>query len=343
MSADNKDDVPAVCETCLGPNPYLQMIRERGGLECKLCTRPFTVYKWAPVKNGPFKHTIICLTCAKQRNCCQSCLLDLTYGIPIQLRDAALKMAGVDGVQGASEPKNEVSKLYVANNSERFKSIGGAAVTSNRDKAKEILEKLAAVKGNRPSKSANAQKRDTLPQHIENIDVSKIVSKLPFNGSLEPPSNPELKTLFIFGVDDSLPEYKITEFFEQFGKLKSVNCQHGARCAFVTFTRRVDAEAAAKSISCPISGQSGLFLIENIPLRVTWGKERSLGTTNREKLKVGSIVTKFLKKLSKNSMNTTKRTNEEQTNNNEVKRVKSDTRKPAKEADFEKTFKNYEY
>lgn len=76
---------------------------------------------------------------------------------------------------------------------------------------------------------------------------------------------------------------------------------------------------------------------------MTWGKERSLGTTNREKLKVGSIVTKFLKKLSKNSMNTTKRTNEEQTNNNEVKRVKSDTRKPAKEADFEKTFKNYEY
>lgn len=296
-----EEEVPAVCETCLGPNPYLRMIRETSGLECKFCTRPFTVFKWAPVRNGPFKHTVICLTCAKQRNCCQSCLLDLTYGIPIQLRDAALRMAGIH-VEGSEGPKNEVSKLFVANNSDRFESIGGAAVTSDADKAREILTKLAMSQNKGKSLTKKREENKALPAHIEKVDVTKIVSKLPFNGSLNVPEDVELKTLFVFGIDESLAEYKITDYFEKFGHIKSFNCQQRARCGFITFTKRIDAETAAKTIlesqKKETSG-AGIIVIENIPLRVCWGKERPLGSTNAEKLKIGSIVSKVMKKLSR--------------------------------------------
>lgn len=297
MSSESQDEVPAVCETCLGPNPYLRMMREREALECKLCTRPFTVFKWAPEKNGAFKKTIICLTCSRQRNCCQSCLMDLTYGIPIQLRDAALKMAGVQGITG-DEPKNEISKLYVANNSQQFQTIGGASVTSNAERAKEILTKLSlASKNNKNPKKLN-DKSDQLPSHISKIDVTKIISKLPFNGSLEPPKDETITTLFIFGIDESLPEYKITDYFEQFGKIKSFNCQHKARAGFITFQTRDNAVKATQSITSPQPQSPGLLIIENIPLRITWGKERPLGVSNAEKIKVGSIVGKILKKFS---------------------------------------------
>ncbi|KAH3674167.1 hypothetical protein WICMUC_003408 [Wickerhamomyces mucosus] len=300
MSNMEDNEIPAVCETCLGSNTHLRMMRERDGLECKLCTRPFTVFKWSTHKNDAYKKTIICVTCSKQRNCCQSCLLDLTYGIPIQMRDAALKMAGVDNISGANEPKNEISKLYIADNSERFKSIGGASITGNSEKAKEILTKLALISQNKNSNPSTKESRDQLlPDHIDKIDVTKIISKLPLKGSLNPPNDKSITSLFIFGIDDSLPEYKISDFFEQYGKIKSFNCQHRAKCGYITFVKREDAELAAKKIPKPDDNGPGLLIVGGIPLRVTWGKERELGKSSGEKLKVASIVSKYIKKISK--------------------------------------------
>ncbi|CCH44282.1 Zinc finger CCCH domain-containing protein 49 [Wickerhamomyces ciferrii] len=295
------EDAPAVCETCLGPNPYLRMTREKNGLECKLCTRPFDVYKWFPIKNGSVKKTIICTTCSKQRNCCQSCLMDLTYGIPIQLRDAALKMAGVENISN-QEPQNEISKLYVANNLEQFPKIGGASITSDSDKAREILTKLSMASKNKIA--PKSIKNESLPSHINKIDVTKIISKLPLNGSTTPPNDTSITTIFIFGIDDSLPEYKITDFFENLNlKIKNFNCQHKSKAGFLTFQTRSDAEKAMSQIQSPQPGKPGLLVIENIPLRITWGKERSLGNSNLEKLKIGSIISKFIKKLSTNGDN----------------------------------------
>ena len=33
-----------------------------------------------------FKKTEVCQTCAKMKNVCQTCMLDLEYGLPVQVR-----------------------------------------------------------------------------------------------------------------------------------------------------------------------------------------------------------------------------------------------------------------
>ena len=52
-----------------------------------------------------FKKTEVCQTCAKLKNVCQTCLLDLEYGLPVQVRDAALKIKD-------DLPRSDVNREY---------------------------------------------------------------------------------------------------------------------------------------------------------------------------------------------------------------------------------------
>ena len=47
---------------------------------CKICERPFTVFRWRPGARARHKKTQLCQTCAKSKNACQTCVLDLVYG-----------------------------------------------------------------------------------------------------------------------------------------------------------------------------------------------------------------------------------------------------------------------
>lgn len=59
--------------------------KDKYGKECEVCARPFTVFRWCPGPRMRFKKTEICQTCARLRNACQTCLLDLEYGLPLQV------------------------------------------------------------------------------------------------------------------------------------------------------------------------------------------------------------------------------------------------------------------
>ena len=59
--------------------------------ECKICAKPFTVFRWIPGKRERQKKTEICQICAKLKNLCQSCILDLQYKAPFEIRDALLE------------------------------------------------------------------------------------------------------------------------------------------------------------------------------------------------------------------------------------------------------------
>lgn len=61
------------------------------------------------------------------------------------------------------------------------------------------------------------------------------------------------------------------EYFEQYGKLKSVVIMHKTKCAFVNFATRASAEIAAERIE-----DAGLKIKERW-LRATWGKPRPQG------------------------------------------------------------------
>ena len=118
-------DFPMLCETCLGENPYIRMQKSTHGGTCKMCDRPYSSYKWRPGRGEGYKRTQICQTCAKVKNLCQSCLLDLQFGtttyqlcisiiftgLPSQLRDAVL--SEVDGT--LTVPESDANQEYFAN------------------------------------------------------------------------------------------------------------------------------------------------------------------------------------------------------------------------------------
>jgi pre-mRNA-splicing factor RBM22/SLT11 len=56
-----------------------------------------------------FKKTEICQTCAKTKNVCQTCLLDLEYGLPVQVRDKFLEKSDIVQV-----PKDVVNRDFWA-------------------------------------------------------------------------------------------------------------------------------------------------------------------------------------------------------------------------------------
>jgi pre-mRNA-splicing factor RBM22/SLT11 len=63
------------------------------------------VFRWSPGAGMRFKKTEICTTCAQIKNVCQTCILDLQYGLPVQVRDTAL------GLQGGA-PSSDINKQY---------------------------------------------------------------------------------------------------------------------------------------------------------------------------------------------------------------------------------------
>ncbi|KAJ5600944.1 hypothetical protein N7450_002011 [Penicillium hetheringtonii] len=132
-------DFPSVCENCLPENPYVQMLKEDHGAECKICTRPFTIFRWKADRTSRQKRTNICLTCARLKNCCQCCMLDLSFGLPIMVRDAALKMV-------APGPESSINREFYAQNHEKEIEEGRGAIEEYEktdDKARELLRRLA--------------------------------------------------------------------------------------------------------------------------------------------------------------------------------------------------------
>ncbi|KAB8260313.1 hypothetical protein BDV32DRAFT_48338 [Aspergillus pseudonomiae] len=305
-------DFPSVCETCLPDNPYVQMLKEDHGAECKICTRPFTIFRWKADRTARTKRTAICLTCARLKNCCQCCMLDLSFGLPIVVRDAALKMV-------APGPESTINREYYAQEHEKEIEEGRGAVEAYEktdEKARELLRRLANSEpyyrkprqleapqdeesekpstdapvvhsrygnGPGPIRTAESRRGTTLPGRGRgNMRGGR--GGRPFPGTAQlppsqedilPPADPNVTSLFATGVEDDLPEHTLRTFFSQFGQLRSLVCSHRAHSAFINFATREAAEAAAKHCQ-------GKAVIQGCPLRIRWGKPKPLDNMDRE-------------------------------------------------------------
>ena len=314
-SGHESTDFPSVCENCLPDNPYVQMLKSDYGAECKICTRPFTIFTWKADRTARTKRTNICLTCARLKNCCQCCMLDLSFGLPIVVRDAALKMV-------APGPQSSINREYYAQENEKEieEGRGGLEEYEKTDeKAMDLLRRLAnsepyykrqrrleASEDNAGSGNGEeAQKRiSAAPGPIRTHDnrpnrgggqsggrggpmrggrggarggrgFPGTAQLPPGPQDIQPPRDRNITSLFVTGVEDDLPEHAIRTFFTPFGTLRSVVCSHRAHCAFINYATREGAEAAAEFCQ-------GKAVISGCPLRVQWGRPRPLDNMEKE-------------------------------------------------------------
>ncbi|ATY62378.1 pre-mRNA splicing factor slt11 [Cordyceps militaris] len=292
-------DFPSVCENCLPENPYVKMLKEDYGAECKLCTRPFTVFNWSGTRaQGRRKTTMICLTCARLKNCCQSCMLDLSFGLPIAVRDAALKMV-------APGPQSDINREYFAQNNEKLIEDGHGTEEYEKtdEKARELLRRLAASKpyfrkGRAVDESelagastgGNAAVGAGLggpgPIRTKDSRAARAAGKgraaFPSAAQLPPgpsdwlpPDDTNIMSLFVTGIEDDLPEFKLRDFFKVHGKIKSLVCSHMSHCAFVNYETRLAAEKAAAACQ-------GRAVIAGCPLRIRWGQPKAIGNMDKD-------------------------------------------------------------
>ncbi|POW18884.1 hypothetical protein PSHT_05295 [Puccinia striiformis] len=280
QAGQEDSDFPILCETCLGDNPYFRMSKQTLGKECKICTRPFTIFRWLPGAGMRYKKTEICQTCAKLKNVCQTCLLDLQYGLPTQVRDTAL---GIN----SKAPISNINREYHAQNMEG--KLEGSSDLINYDRqdagGKDVLKRLARTIHIMLSSSSiyypssflgltltprECARGDGCPYrhevpvenelskqniqdryHGRNDPVArKILSAYASTTGLEPPTDETIISLFL----SSLPE-------------EAIVVVPTSKCAFINFVSRSIAEDAASrcSVRVQIAGKDVL---------VRWGRSK---------------------------------------------------------------------
>ncbi|KAF8821253.1 zinc finger (CCCH type) motif-containing protein [Cardiosporidium cionae] len=281
---------PIICESCLGDNPYVRMVREPSGKECKICARPYTSFRWKPGPKARFKQTIVCQACSRLKNVCQTCLFDLEYGLPVQVRDKYLEEH-----QKLDLPDSHVSRNYLANQIDKMIEdlpYGKSASTH------EALHKLARTqpyyKRNRPRvctfwlrgtcmrgdecpflheedehdpQLADQNIRDRFSGQDDPV-ANKILRKAtqsPSSQDITPPEDKSITTLYVGGLIASINEKVLRDQFYSFGEIQSIKMVPRQKCAFVTFSSRAAAEKAIESLHED-------FSVKGESLRLTWSR-----------------------------------------------------------------------
>ncbi|OWA52853.1 Pre-mRNA-splicing factor RBM22 [Hypsibius exemplaris] len=293
-------EFPILCQTCLGDNPYLRMMKERYGSECNICQRPFCVFRWCPGKGMRYKTTIVCQTCSKMKNVCQTCLLDLEYGLPVQVRDSVLN-------QKHEIPKSSVNREYYTQNMEGALAEAGGSVSgldlightqAQNDQLKRLRRSEPYYKRNAPHVCSffikgECKRGEECPYRHEkpsdpddplssqNIRdryygtndpvAAKLMGKLSRQPKLDNPEDRNITTLYVGSVLEPITEKDLRDHFYQFGEIRNIKMVQKQHCAFVEYTTRQGAELAAEQ-------SFNKVVLHGIRLNVRWAKPQSKQT-----------------------------------------------------------------
>ncbi|XP_077103339.1 pre-mRNA-splicing factor RBM22-like [Siphateles boraxobius] len=297
-------DFPIICQTCLGENPYIRMTKEKYGKECKICARPFTVFRWCPGVRMRFKKTEVCQTCSKMKNVCQTCLLDLEYGLPIRVRDTSLSITD-------DMPRSEVNREYYTQNMEReIQNSDGTrplGILGKSQSPSDMLLKLARTtpyyKRNRPhicsfwvkgecrrgEECPYRHEKPTDPEDpladqnikdryygVNDPVADKLLKRASTMPQLDLPEDKSITTLYIGGLGENLTDSELRNHFYQFGEIRAITLVERQQCAFVQFVTRQGAELAVEK-------SFNKLIINGLRLVVKWGHSQAVkGSAARE-------------------------------------------------------------
>jgi pre-mRNA-splicing factor RBM22/SLT11 len=235
-------------------------------------------------------------------------MLDLSFGLPIVVRDAALKMV-------APGPQSDINKQYYAQEHEKEIEEGRGAIeaySKTDEKARDLLRRLAASEpyhkkqrrmdaeaeesglpaqkalppaGTGPIRSRDSKTAGALAARggsrggrgaVKGGRGFPSTAQLPVRPEdILPPSDTNITSLLVTGVEDDLPEHELRTFFSKFGTLRSVVCSHRSHAAYMNYLSREGAETAAEACQ-------GKAVVKGVPLRVVWGKPKPLDTMDRD-------------------------------------------------------------
>jgi len=216
---------------------------------------------------------------------CQVCLLDLEYGLPVQVRDSA--MPNVEQI-----PLSDVNREYFADQAERRVEQG--LVNYGKSLPDPTLIKLARVKPyykrnrahvcsffvrgecNRgsecPYRHEKPEEGELSQQNIKdryygvNDPVAKkLLGRAEQFKTLTPPDDKEITTLYVGGLTPQITENDLRDHFYAYGEVRSIKIVPRAMCAFITYTGRDGAESAAENLYSKL-------VIKGTHIRISWGK-----------------------------------------------------------------------
>lgn len=248
---------------------------------------------------------VVCKTCAKSQNVCQCCLHDLTYGVPVAVRNAILKR------HGGSVQFKAGSQVAVDYTTQKMATAAASGQNAGQGVSAGAHEELMRIKSARdrrgPDYSRNLPKFDTFdakgenkrstgenpyrtgpePEHwikdkkslqdsikdrffgVDDKIADRMMNKLDGNGKSEPlapPADTGIVTLWLGGVSEAVSEAAIRDTFSKYGAIARVSIRSASSCAFVDFISRQAAEAAAATTGSRVE-------IGGVSLRVDWGKQ----------------------------------------------------------------------
>jgi len=272
--------------------------KQEYGRSCGTCTRPFTVFRWNPGSGMRFKSTVVCQTCAKTKNVCQTCLLDLEYSLPTQVRDTALAIK-------SEAPSSDINREYYAQNVETKMEGNRSLVDSGRSSSagKEMLKQLARTdpyyKRNRPhicsffvkgecKRGAECPYRHEKPNDndLSNQNIRdrfygrndpvarKILGGFAAQQGLTPPEDKTITSLFITPLPSTTTEQSLrTALLSSIpliepSLVKSIVHVEKNRCAFVNFKDRTTAEKAAEAWAAGVN-------VDGVKANVRWGRSKT--------------------------------------------------------------------
>ena len=316
---ERDEEFPILCDACLGDNPLVRMVKTPASAACRMCVQPMTVFRWRPNNAVGPRATEVCTTCAKVQNVCQTCILDLDYGVPIQIRDEALG-------RGETPASSENRRFQVQQQQDRLEAAGGGQLTGAGSRDASLGDQVAMREqdlrgdGRRGTGQPYAPPSSRVCSFFAKGEECKRGAYCPYkheraaggaettrdggaggrarrhegksrrdgdhsskkrDSNLRFPAPFEFaKVLYVGGVAEAVTEGDLRDNFHTYGEINFVRLARKFKCAFVAFKSPYAAQRAAERTM----GRN--VVIKGHKVKIIWAKQDAPG--NRSTPRGGS-------------------------------------------------------